>query len=186
MSKAPPPAPPTPEQIKRAATSAFMQDLVTVAKAFGRAGVNAPFTVTLPLLVSGWVKEKNGYRRIAVKAGAKFDVERVTLGKTAGLLFCFRPIGDPVADKDNPEWIELDWDDVINAFGDLADDVDRRIGAGQAPLTVAGVNGRLKQTTKANAGMHKILMGGFDMAFMQAKNEAHSDALEDIPGFGQF
>jgi hypothetical protein len=184
MAKAssPPPPPPTQEQINRAATSSFMSDLVAVAKAFGRAGINAPFTVALPQLVQGWVKEKDGYRKISIKAGAKFDVERITLGKKAGLLFCFVPKGEPVADKDNPAWIELEWDDVINAFGDLADDVDQRL----APITVANVNGRLKDIIKANAGMHRILMGGFAQAFTNARDQAQDDELMALPGAGMF
>jgi hypothetical protein len=193
MARTPPPPPPTEAQIVQASQSGFMRDLLAVARAFGAAGINGPFTVTLPQLVQGWVTEKNGYRKIGVKAGARFTVDKITMGKRAGLLFCFKPEDAPVADKDNPAWIELEWDDVVNAFGDLADDVDRRFAGAQDtdpadPIVkvVSDVNDRLKQTIAKNAGMHGILKAGFERAYTDAKANAHLDYEEALPGFGQF
>lgn len=189
MARTPPPPPPTEAQIVQASQSGFMRDLLTVARAFGAAGINGPFTVALPQLVQGWVAEKNGYRKISIKSGAQFTVDKITMGKRAGLLFCFKPTAEPVADKDNPAWIELEWDDVVNAFGDLADDVERRFGDAACSVelkTITETNTRLKQAIASNAGMHKILLAGFDRAYADAVKNAHLDYEESLPGFGQF
>jgi len=184
MAKAPPPPPPTEAQIAQASQSSFMRDLLTVARVFGEAGINGPFTVTLPQLVQGFVTEKNGYRKISIKAGAQFNVDKITMGKKAGLLFCFKPTAEPVADKDNPAWIELEFDDVVNAFGDLADDFDARLQA--SGKLVQEVNNRLKATINANPSMHKILTTGFERAFAEGAKNAHHAFEEALPGFGQF
>lgn len=185
MNKKTPPPPPSDADLDTAAQSGFMRQLLGVADAFGRAGARGPFTVGLPVLTQGWVAEKKGYRKISILAGSRFEIDKITFGKVAGLLFCFRPVDPKVADKDHPEWIELGWDDVVNTFGDLADQIDELLTLENLPYTQR-VNVKLKEIVKGNPAMHKILLGGFERALTRSREQAQDERELATPGWGAF
>jgi hypothetical protein len=184
MAKAPKPKalPVTSESIGKAAQTGTIKDLVKLADAFHRVGILGPFKLELPLFCSMWITEKAQYRRGNVTIGAAFNTDRVSLGKKQGLIFAFTPAGPLDRNGEKVERIEIGWDDIVNNFADLADQIEEKLGG----RNVAEINDALKAAIARNPSMHAILTKGFDLAQVHSKEEASSDQLEEIPGFGMF
>ena len=187
ITKKPPPLKITAEHIAKAAKSSVIQDLVATGAAFQRAGVLGPFTTELPMLASVMITGKS-YRRTNVPAGSVFNVGSILIGRSAGLIFRFDCVGEGFKNSHGvAEWLECSWDDVINAFGSLADDVEARIKSSRAdrPL-VKDTDAAIKAAIKTNIAMHKVISDGFALAQEEAKKTAITDMTEDHPLWGSF
>lgn len=174
-------SPPTPEQIAAAAKTSVIQDLVSLASAFSRAGIHGPFATELPILTSCQVKEK-GYRRHNVPIGTIVNAETIRIGARDGLIFVMPIVGEWTCDKGPVDWIELGWDDVVNIFADLSERIEGYLDGVKVPE----INAKVKSAIARNKAMHKILSDGFTLAQRDKKENATTDAMQENPLFGQF
>jgi len=179
----PTPLPVTADAIDKAAQTGTIKDLVRLSDAFYRVGIRGPFEIELPLFCSMFIGgEKQAYRRGNVNIGTLFDTLRVSIGKSQGLIFAFKP-SKPLDRNGEPvESIEIGWDDVVNSFADLADQIEDAL----AGVKVKDMNEALKAAIARNPSMHKILNEGFALAQKDSKEQAVDDQLTTIPGFGMF
>lgn len=184
----PAPLPVTTDAIAKAADTNAIKALTALADAFNRIALDGPFITELPMFVSVFVAgNKNAYRRMNFGIGESFMPEKLSLGKKAGIIFSFKP-SKPIEREGQPvERIEVNWDDVINYFGDLPDKIEERLNRNrETSILVAAINKQIQAVIDKNPSMHKILTEGFELAQVHAKQNAQDDRLEEIPGFGMF
>ena len=173
--------PVTADTIGKAAQTGTIKDLVKLADAFYRAGVHGPFAVALPIFCPMHIPGK-GYRRGNVTLGQRFNTDKVSLGKSQGLIFSFTPQDPMDRNGEAVERIEIGWDDVINNFENIADLIQARMDG----RDVTEMNTALKEAIARNPSMHKILSEGFALAQIQSKQTASTEVLEEMPGWGSF
>lgn len=183
-----PALPVTSEAIAKAADTNAIKALVALAAAFNRVALDGPFATVLPSFVSVFVGgEKQQYRKMNVGIGQRFDPLQISLGKKTGLIFAFKPMTAMEREGYPVERIEVNWDDVINIFGDLPDKIEERLNRDrEQPILVSAIDEQVKAVIAKNPSMHKILTQGFALAQTHAKQSANDDRLEEIEGFGTF
>jgi hypothetical protein len=182
------PLPVTKEGIKMASETNAIKALVALADAYSRTALDGPFPTELPSFVSVFVGgEKQSYRKMNLGMGVKLMPDRISLGKRCGLIFAFKPHEKLERDGQPVDRIELNWDDVINYFGPLADKIEERLNRNrEESILVSAINNQIKGVIELNPSMHKILIEGFALAQQQAREDANDESLEEIPGFGMF
>lgn len=184
----PKPLPVTTESIGKAAETNAIKALVALADAFNRVALHGPFATELPMLCSVFVGgEKKQYRKMNISIGTRFMPEKIQMGKKQGLIFILSP-HSPLQREGLPiERIEVSWDDIINQFGDLADQIEERLNRDRSqPILVKAIDEQIKAVIAKNPSMHKILTEGFAVAQTHAKQVASDESMEEIPGFGMF
>jgi len=171
-----------PAHVEKAASLAFIQQLIEIGEMFSRIGVQLrTCEVKLPIVASAWVPAKaaqGGYRKCPVPAGAKFEADKVTLGKKNGLIFHFKPLV-AAQSGDVYDRIELPWDETQDIFPDIADKVEAELG-----FDVEAVNQKLKAACAKRKEIHKILSEGFDKAFSARNDRIRKEAEHSEPLFG--
>lgn len=184
----PKPLPVTTEAISKAAETNAIKALVALADAFNRVALHGPFETELRMMCSVYLGgEKKAYRRMELAIGVGFMPEKIGMGKRQGLIFSFKPHKELQREGHPVEHIEIGWNDVINHFGDLADQIEERLNRNrESPILVSAIDKQVKDVIAKNPSMHKILTQGFAVAQTRAKQEAQDDSMEEIPGFGMF
>lgn len=184
----PKPLPVTTETIAKAAQTNAIRALVALADAFNRVALHGPFATELPMFVSAFIGgEKQQYRKMNVGIGVKFTPDQISMGKKQGLIFSFIPHAKLEREGHPVDRVELSWDDVINYFETLADQIEERLNRDrEETILVVSINQQIKDVIAKNPSMHKILTEGFNVAQMHAKQAANDDSMEEIPGFGMF
>lgn len=182
------PLPVNTENIAKAAQTNAIRALVALADAFNRVALFGPFETELPMFCSVYVGgEKQQYRKDNISIGTPFMPASISMGKRAGLIFAFTPTGQLQRQGAPIERIEIGWDDLINNFGELADQIEDRLNRDRhEKILVSSIDEQIKAVIAKNPSMHKILTEGFAVAQTHAKQDAADDSMEEIPGFGIF
>ncbi len=178
--KAPIPAP-TEQHIALAAKTPEISKLVRLARVFTRVGARGPFSVDIPLFCSMFMGEK-GYRKGNVPVDTRLQTLEVLVGKRAGLIFRFKPVGQLLREGEPVEAVEMGWEDIVGTMPELC----VQLATFLDDTYVAELDKGIKAVIAKNPAMHGVIAGGFSKAQSEEKEDVSQEELEANENWGQF